>query len=132
MAWCDKNCFNCKFEDCILPDDEISENESELAAKIEEENQRINLSKEQLRHKRYCEANKEKIRAYQAEYNKRYYEANKEKIAAYKKRWYEVNKVKILEKQKQYHKAKKEQNKETGLSSESPSALYESKIGQIE
>ena len=57
--------------------------------------------KKKAYNKDYCEANKEKLKAY--------YEVNKEKIKATKKAWFEANKEKI----KAYREVNKEKSKAT-------------------
>jgi len=60
------------------------------------------------RRRAWCEANKEKIAAYQKAYREAYREANKEKVAASQKAYCEANPEKVKAHQKAYREANKE------------------------
>ena len=102
---CNRDCFCCPYEDCILDENDISFAEYLAENDIEE----LLFPKTQRQKKiaaygkAYYEANKEKFAAR----NKAYREDNKEKIAAYKKAYYEANKEKIAAYKKAYYEAKK-------------------------
>ena len=84
---CNKDCFHCPFEDCVL--DELDyEDYKELSA-IESDFivQKTDIQKKLAAQKKaYREANREKVAAYQ----KAYYEANREKVAARQKAYREA------------------------------------------
>ena len=83
---CDKDCFNCKYPDCIATD--------------------YSPKKEEYR-KQYYQENKEKI----AEKSRQYREKNKEIIAECQRRYYERNKRKKAEYQRRYRQEHKEKGK---------------------
>ena len=105
---CDKNCFECPFDDCIYDDldlDDVKEQrerDAEHRAALKSEKElRIAAKK-----KAYYEANREDIAAKQKAYReanredvaakqKAYREANREDIAAYHKAYYEANREKL-------------------------------------
>ena len=77
---CNRDCFNCVFEDCVL--DELNHDDYKQSAAIEKEllfPQSAKQKKIAAGKKAYREANREKIAAGQ----KAYYEANREKINQY-------------------------------------------------
>ena len=88
---CNRDCFNCIFEDCVL--DELNHDDYKQSAAIEKE---LLFPKS---------AKQKKIAAGQ----KAYYEANREKIAAWNKAYREANKEKIRKYQQEYRKRKKEE-----------------------
>ena len=83
---CNKDCFNCPYEDCI--NDEMDHEDYREAA---DRNRELFMTPEKRKiaagKKAYREANREKIAAGQ----KAYREANREKIAAGKKAYREAN-----------------------------------------
>ena len=85
---CNRDCFNCVFDDCI--EDELSHEDYKQEAALEKEILFPRTAKEK------------KIAAGQ----KAYYEANREKIAAGKKAYYEANREKIAAGQKARRKVK--------------------------
>ena len=102
---CNKDCFRCPFEDCVL--DELDyEDYKELSA-IESDFivQKTDIQKKLAAQKKaYYEANREKEAARQ----KAYYEANREKLAAYQKAYREANREKVAARQKDYDEANRE------------------------
>ena len=72
---CDHNCFECKFEDCVCPDDDISPLEESDARKRDAELLR-SLCPADLDD---LEAQKKKIKA---DANRRYVAQNREKVRA--------------------------------------------------
>ena len=79
---CDRNCFECQYDDCVL-DELTHEDYVELAERDREMRWAEAPQKKKLasQHKAYYEANREKLAARQ----KAYREANREKVAAQKK-----------------------------------------------
>lgn len=121
---CNRDCFNCPYEDCIeegMTYQEILDIEGrdrgQAATRTEKQTRKNERSKayyvthkEQyhenyLKHRDermayyydYYEKNKEVVKARK----KRYYEKNKEKVSAWKKKYYEKNKETILAKMKE-------------------------------
>ncbi len=86
---CDRDCFNCQFEDCVLEEGPNAAEYRELAL--------IDKSLFETPEKR-------KVAAYQ----KAYYEANREKVAASKKAYREANREKVAAYQKAYREANRE------------------------
>ena len=102
---CNRDCFNCVFEDCVL--DELNHDDYKQSAAIEKEllfPQSAKQKKIAAGKKAYYEANREKIAAGQ----KAYREANREKIAAGQKAYREANREKIAAGQKAYREANRE------------------------
>ena len=84
---CNKDCFRCPFEDCVL--DELDHEDYKELSAIESDFivQKTDIQKKlAARQKAYREANREKVAAYQ----KAYYEANREKEAARQKAYREA------------------------------------------
>ena len=88
QAICNKDCFNCTYEDCVL--DTLDAEDYALARKIEAE-VILPKSKEQERsaakQRAYREANRDEIAAKQ----RAYYEANRDEIAAKQRAYREAN-----------------------------------------
>ena len=123
---CDHNCFDCRFEDCICPEDELTAVEEAEAeqrdrnawkrncpADYEENPDLAHKKSESDRKRRYRLENPEKIKAY----NKAYYERNREKEAERQRRYYAANRERLdayrIEKRRlksAQQKAKKYQN----------------------
>lgn len=105
MLKCDRNCFECKFEDCILPDEEcvekdFSEKLDFIARYGEFDEKKFNQLKMKYEYRKaYYKKNKEQCQKYQQE--------NREKIAQRKKEWYQKNKARISEHQRQYRQNKR-------------------------
>ena len=105
QAVCDRDCFHCKFEDCI--EDGMNHADYVQQSVIEKELLFPKTAKQKkiaAGQKAYYEANREKIAAGQ----KAYYEANREKIAAGQKAYREANREKIAAGQKAYREANRE------------------------
>ena len=87
---CDKDCFNCKFPDCIY--DRIDHADyiemAERDKSLTETPKRKKLAAQQ---RAYREANKDKVAAQKRAYR----EANKDKVAAQQRAYYEANKDKV-------------------------------------
>ena len=86
---CDRDCFNCRFDDCIC--DEMTADDWKAARGIDD----------------FIHTKTEKEKSIAA-YKKQYYEENRESIAAYKKKYYEENRETIAAKQKQYREENRE------------------------
>ena len=86
---CDRDCFNCKFEDCIL--DDLNADDYRALSVIEKE---ILFPKT---------AQQKKIAAGK----KAYYEANREKIAAGKKAYREANREKYNQYMREYNRKRR-------------------------
>ena len=117
---CDEDCFNCKFDDCIMSDPYVGrkslyENPQDYSREYYE------AHKEKIRKQKreYYKAKKQKMNKQRREYyekhreeekanRKKYYQANKEKIKARQRKYYEENKEKIRALQKKWYKANKE------------------------
>ncbi len=124
-AVCDRDCFNCAFDDCINDVIEIEDYiESENIDKgiIKKRGQKRNrkMSEKALKRKKeYLSENAEGKRAYaQAYYSlnrERYVKyrlENKERKSAYDRRYFEKNREKICEKNKVYGLKNKEHLRE--------------------
>lgn len=92
---CNRQCFICKFEDCVLSDADL-DMEQKGKEKIKQYNQR------------YYAENKEKILKQKKEYAQR----NKAKILLLKKIYYQENRIKKLEYQAEYAKKHREEIKQ--------------------
>ena len=122
---CDRNCFNCKYDDCI--NDTLSLKDIKISDQLDRDSINGSLSEKQKRHRvsslKYYRRNKETINAkrakYRAEnrelYNARsaeHYDKHKEDYRARKMaRYYEnheENKRKSRERQREYRKRLKE------------------------
>ena len=116
MTTCDHNCFECKFDDCVCPDDELSQLEESDArlrdaellrtlciADIDDED----AQKRKMRadaNRRYAAQNREKVRAckracrekrldYYREQNMEYYRENRDRINAARREKYRRKKA---------------------------------------
>ena len=98
---CDRDCFNCRFEDCIL--DEGPDADEVRQAKLLD--QEFGLTDKQKRdqktRKAYYRKNREKIIAH----SKTWYHAHKEYASEKHKEWYWKNRDFVLLKQKKYDRA---------------------------
>ena len=94
---CDKDCFNCSYDDCIL-DDLDYDDYKELAAIDKELVRTPEKTKLAAQQRAYREANKEKLAAQQ----RAYYQANKEKLAARQRAYYQANKEKLAAQQRDF------------------------------
>lgn len=100
---CNRDCFNCPYNDCILPDDELTEEELALSEAIDAEiameskpknrpgrprtlhpKKETELYREERRfyQNEYYRAHREERLAYQKEHDKVYYAKNRDKINA--------------------------------------------------
>ena len=101
---CDRDCLNCKFEDCI--EDELTLEDRRNLAAMEAELLFPKTRKERRTaayKKAYYEAHRDEIAAY----GKAYYEAHKDEIAANKKAYREAHKDEIAAYGKAYREKKK-------------------------
>ena len=102
---CDKDCFHCIYEDCIL--DSLDHQDYLELSRIETDFINPKTQKQKnvaAQQKAYYEANREKLTAYQ----KAYYEANREKVAAQQKAYREANREKVAAYQEAYYEANRE------------------------
>ena len=90
MSICDRDCFHCKYDDCIL---------EELEAVDYDEQRRIE------REIVFPQDRKKKIVAAK---QRAYYEANRDKIAAKQRAYREANRDKIAAKQRAYREANRD------------------------
>lgn len=96
---CDGDCFNCKFDDCILDYDEVPTDERLDDFILDE---KIVKRRERMRQK-YKE-NRDHIRALWD----KHYNANKEKFKIYKHNYYIKNRDRIVKQQFMYRKRLRE------------------------
>lgn len=91
---CDGKCEVCKYDECILTDEEIDAmaDESDISASLSNYYQSRNVYLERMR--RY--------------HKEVYYPKNKEKIKAYVTEWRKQNKEKVREYQRQHKRDRKE------------------------
>ena len=87
---CDRDCFNCKFPDCIYDGLEYADyvEQAERDKALTETPQKRKLAAQK---RAYYEANKDKV----ATQKRAYYEANKDKVAAQQRAYREANKDKV-------------------------------------
>ena len=100
---CDKDCFNCKFQDCIYDGMDYADY-VEQAERDKILTETLETKKRAAQQRAYREANKEKIAAQRRAYR----EANKEKIAAQQRAYYVANKEKLAAQRRAYYVANKE------------------------
>ena len=88
---CDRDCFNCKYDDCICDEfihDDFNElYKAELAAGLIKETNTIAEKQREERNAKqraYYAAHKEKYR----QYKQKYYKKNAERLKAYQKEYY--------------------------------------------
>lgn len=95
---CNRDCFNCKFEDCI--NDSLTVEELTKKDEIKEEVSReVQLKRDCWN--RYAQKNREKI----SRYSKEYYYKNREKILERSKQWQKDNPLRVnAQKRELYHK----------------------------
>ena len=104
---CNRDCFNCPYEDCILEESDITLAERVALQEMERDFVLPKSRKEKeiaAYKKAYYEANREEIAARQ----KAYREANREEIAAYQKAYREANREKIAS----YQRGKRKKHKQ--------------------
>ena len=101
---CDHDCFDCKYEDCICPEEELTAVEEAEAEQRDrnawkrncpadyDENPELARKKaESDRHRLYREQHPEEIRAY----NKAYYAKNREREAKRQREYYAANRERL-------------------------------------
>jgi len=109
VSVCDRDCFHCKYDDCIL--EELEAEDYAEQRRIERE---IVFPKDRKGQKRaayqraYYEANKDEIAAKKRAYR----EANKDELAAKQRAYREANKDELAAKQRAYREANKEKYNE--------------------
>ena len=104
MSVCDRNCFNCVYEDCIC--DDLNAEDYALQRKVEREIVIPKTRKEvrtAAKKKAYYEANRDEIAAKQ----KAYREANRDEIAAKQKAYREANRDKYNRYMREYYHKRK-------------------------
>ena len=101
---CNRDCFNCQFEDCILEEGPNIAEYRELALIDKSLFETPEKRKSAAYQRAYREANREKVLARQRAYR----EANHERVAASHKVYYEANREKVLAYQKAYYEANRE------------------------
>ena len=104
---CNRDCFNCIFEDCIvnelLPEDlkEINQRDREIRF-INKDNKRKKIAERQRKyHEEHREEINERQRKHRAEH--------KEEIAEYRRKYYAEHKEAINESQRKYYAAHKDE-----------------------
>ena len=105
MSICDRDCFHCKYDDCIL--EELEAVDYDEQRRIEREivfpqdrKKKIVAAKKRA----YYEANRDKIDAKK----RAYYEANRDEIAAKQRAYREENRDKIAAYQRAYREANRD------------------------
>lgn len=91
MKKCNNDCFNCKFSDCILTEEE--------AGKLEPKKYKMS------------EEAREKWREYQRNYQREWRKAHLETVKARKRRYYLQHREEILEYQKKHREKMKDGTK---------------------
>ena len=105
MSICDRDCFHCKYDDCIL--EELEAVDYDEQRRIEREIVFPQDRKKKIvaaYQRAYYEANREEIAAKQRAYR----EANREEIAAYQRAYYKANRDEIAAKRRAYYKANRD------------------------
>ncbi len=100
---CDKDCFNCKFPDCIYDGMDYADylEQAERDKDLTETPKKKKLAAQK---RAYREANREKLAAQK----RAYYEANREKVAAQQRAYREANREKRAAQQRAYYEANRE------------------------
>ena len=109
---CNKDCFHCLFEDCIL--DRLDSDDYGNTRRIEREFLFPKTRRQKAisaKKREYREANREEIAAKQ----RAYYEANREEIAAKNRAYYEAKREEIAAKKRAYREANREELAGYGL-----------------
>ena len=106
---CNRDCFNCQFEDCVLEEGPNAAEYRELALIDKFLFETPEKKKVAASQKAYYEANRERLAASK----KAYREANRERVAAYQKAYYEANREKVAA-SKRAARAKKKAEAERG------------------
>lgn len=124
-AVCNRDCFNCPFDDCVVDDytyDEVveaRERDKEYALTEMDNSTREKVKKNTEYLREYYQKNKDKIREYNRwyceehkdemrEYYRKYAQENKEAIKAYKREYYQKNREARKEYQREYRRRRKE------------------------
>ena len=104
---CNRDCFNCIFEDCIvnelLPEDlkEINQRDREIRF-INKDNKRKKIAERQ---RKYHEEHREEIN----ESQRKYYAAHKDELNERRRKYREEHKEEILKRQRKYRAAHKDE-----------------------
>lgn len=102
MSKCNRDCFNCPYPDCILPDGEMTKEEARRAQKRSYyERNKIKLNAVSTA---WARANADKVR----EAAKRRRQADPEKYRTYCRNYYNANRERILAQKRAAYKAAKE------------------------
>ena len=119
MSVCDRDCFHCIYEDCVL-DERPSGEEAQMLRAIDRGLKTAGTTDEKkLKRRKYYEANRERILAQMKEYRKEagnrisesqklYYRENREKISARKHEYYLEHKDEFRERDKAYYQKNRE------------------------
>ena len=100
---CDRDCFHCKFPDCI--NDGMEAEDYAQSKELDRELTQTRKQKKKAAYWRtYHEANREKLAAQK----RAYYKANREKVAAQQRAYREANREKLAAYQRAYRKANRE------------------------
>ena len=104
---CDRDCFRCRYADCVLDDATPYE--------VAQSEHRDRKTDKPIRHK--SEASKAYNRRYYREHreamtalSRKYYAEHREEIAEQKHQWYLRNRERILAQQREYKARKKKSN----------------------
>ena len=100
---CDRDCFNCKFPDCIYDGMDYADY-LEQAERDKDLTETPKKKKVAAQQRAYREANREKIAAQK----RAYYEANREKVATQQRAYREANREKRAAQQRAYYEANRE------------------------
>lgn len=103
---CDKDCFNCKFPDCILDDSDAVDERvlCDLDKQIEKSMTAEELRKQKQREygKRYYQEHKEECRARAKEYQR----THRWQVKQTKRKWYINNKERVKQQHQEYYRRK--------------------------
>lgn len=99
---CDRNCFECKFDDCILDETDDLPPEGEAEIYIQQGDPDYKKSQEEkkkraLYAREYRKKNSGWYPAYKHQYDKSYRAKNAEKIKVRQHQWYLANKERVAE-----------------------------------
>lgn len=99
---CDRNCFECKFEDCILDETDVLPQEGEAETYILQGDSDYKKRQERkkklaLYQREYRKRNSDWLPIYQKLYQKEYRAKNAERIKEKKRQWYLANKERVAE-----------------------------------
>ena len=103
---CDKDCFHCKFSDCIY--DRLDAEDYAQSSERDKDMSRSPAQKKVAAQQRaYREKNREKVAAQK----RAYYAANREKVAAQQRAYYAANREKVAAQQRAYREANKDKRR---------------------